>query len=99
MDHNAYAVALGDITSANQTFTATYHLYIGDADGTPMAGFGDASTTWTWKGPAVAPVPEPSPTGLLAVGGLLALIGKNRVLRGRRKAATTQVFEKSTSGF
>jgi hypothetical protein len=59
MDHNAYAVALRHLTAANQLFTATYHLYIGDAAGNPIAGYGDTNTTWRWQGPAVAVVPTP----------------------------------------
>ena len=57
MDHNAYAVALPCITTPNRLFTATYHLYIGDADGNPVPGYGDTTTTWRWRGPAVAVVP------------------------------------------
>jgi len=57
MDHNAYSVALKDLTSPNQLFTASYHLYIGDAAGNPAAGYGDTATTWRWQGPAVAVVP------------------------------------------
>ncbi len=57
MDHNAYAVALQYLTTPNQLFTATYHLYIGDAAGNPVAGYGDTTTTWRWQGPAVAVVP------------------------------------------
>jgi hypothetical protein len=59
MDHNAYAVALADINSANQLFTATYHLYIGDMNGNPVSGYGDTTTTWSWHGPAVPVVPAP----------------------------------------
>ena len=53
MDHNAYAVAMEDITASNQVFTATYRLYIGDADGNPVARYGNTTTTWTWLGPLV----------------------------------------------
>ena len=60
MDHNAYAVALKYLTTANQLFTATYHLYIGDDAGNPVAGYGDTTTTWRWQGPTVAVVPSPS---------------------------------------
>jgi hypothetical protein len=63
MDHNAYAVALGYLTTSNQLFTATYHLYIGDADGNPVTGYGDTTTTWRWQGPAVAVVPAPGIAG------------------------------------
>lgn len=60
MDHNAYAVALEHLNRANQPFTATYHLYIGDAAGNPVPGYGDTTTTWRWQGPAVPVVPTPS---------------------------------------
>ncbi len=59
MDHNAYAVALRYLTRPNQLFTATYHLYIGDAAGNPVPGYGDTTTTWRWQGPPVAVVPAP----------------------------------------
>lgn len=62
MDHNAYAVPLTHLTAANQLFTATYHLYIGDQAGNAVAGYGDTTTTWRWQGPAVAVVPQPSIT-------------------------------------
>jgi len=57
MDHNANAVDLKYLNQSNQLFTATYHLYIGDANGNTNANFGDTTTTWRWKGPAVAVVP------------------------------------------
>ena len=60
MDHNAYAVALQYLTASNQLFTATYHLYIGDAAGNPVSGYGDTTTTWRWQGPAVPVVPMPA---------------------------------------
>jgi hypothetical protein len=74
MDHNANAVNLTDITEPNQIFTATYHLYVGDALGNAVAGYGDTTTTWTWQGPAVAVVPEPTAIGLAGLGlaGLIA---------------------------
>lgn len=59
MAHNAYAVALAHLTASNQLFTATYHLYVGDAAGNPVPGYGDTTTTWRWQGPAVAVVPTP----------------------------------------
>jgi hypothetical protein len=59
MDHNANAVDLKDLNRSNQLFTATYHLYIGDAVGNTNASFGATTTTWSWKGPAVAVVPAP----------------------------------------
>lgn len=57
MDHNAYAVDLTSITTSNQLFTATYHLYIGDSAGNPAPAFGDATTTWRWQGPPVPVIP------------------------------------------
>jgi hypothetical protein len=57
MDHNAYAVALQHCRTANQLFTASYRLYVGDAAGTEVAGYGEATTTWRWQGPAVAVMP------------------------------------------
>ena len=68
MDHNANAVALTDITMPDQIFTETYHLYVGDAIGNPVAGYGDTTTTWTWQGPSVAVVPEPAASALLVMG-------------------------------
>ena len=59
MDHNAYAVALEHFNTTSQLFTATYHLYVGDAAGHPVPGYGDTTTTWRWQGPAVAVVPTP----------------------------------------
>lgn len=59
MDHNAYAVDLKYLNRSNQLFTATYHLYIGDADGNLVSGYGGTTTTWRWQGPAVAVVPTP----------------------------------------
>jgi hypothetical protein len=59
MDHNANSVDLKDLNQSNQLFTATYHLYIGDANGNTNANFGDTTTTWRWKGPAVPVVSAP----------------------------------------
>jgi hypothetical protein len=59
MDHNANAVALADINAANQLFTATYHLYVGDVNGRALPGYGDTTTTWSWLGPSVSVVPAP----------------------------------------
>jgi hypothetical protein len=59
MDHNANAVALTNFVVSNQLFTATYHLYIGDANGNPTPGFGDTTTTWRWMGPSMAVIPSP----------------------------------------
>ena len=53
MDHNVYAVALSNLVSSNQLFSATYKLYIGDSSGNELAAATGASTTttWTWQGP------------------------------------------------
>jgi len=59
MDHNAYAVDLKYLNQSNQLFTATYHLYVGDANGNPVSGYGDTTTTWRWQGQAVVVVPTP----------------------------------------
>jgi hypothetical protein len=58
MAHNVYAVALTALTASNQIFTATYRLYVGDATGNPVPGYGETATTWTWQGPAVPFKPE-----------------------------------------
>lgn len=62
MDHNTYAVNLGDITVTNQLFTATYRVYVGDALGNEILNQdgSSAGTTevWTWQGPATL-VPPP----------------------------------------
>ena len=97
MDHNAYAVALGDLASPNQIFFATYHLYVGDASGAQVAGFGDATTTWTWKGPAVVPIPEPSTISLLAAGGLLLLRSRKRAAARRDASATPSDWQTPSS--
>lgn len=57
MDHNAYAVDLRYLNTSNQLFTATYHLYIGDAAGNTNLAFGSTTTTWRWKGPALPVIP------------------------------------------
>ena len=57
MDHNAYAVDLRCLNASNQLFTATYHLYIGDAAGNTNHAFSQTSTTWHWKGPALPVIP------------------------------------------
>jgi hypothetical protein len=58
MDHNTYAVALDRLVAANQPFSATYRLYIGDSAGNPVPGYGDTTTTWRWQGPAVPVIPS-----------------------------------------
>ena len=69
MDHNVYAVDLKDITQDNQTFYATYYLYIGDANGNALDGYTGTTTTWTWQWYGPAAVPEPM-TLLLAASGI-----------------------------
>lgn len=58
MDHNAYAVDLHCLNASNQLFTATYHLYVGDATGNTNLAFGQTTTTWRWKGPALPVIPS-----------------------------------------
>jgi hypothetical protein len=70
MDHNTYAVALKYVTVSRQLFSANYHLYIGDANGNPVSGYGDATTTWRWRGPALAVVPAP---GIAADGSQIVV--------------------------
>ncbi len=53
MAHNVYAVPLRALAVSNQIFTATYHLYVGDAAGNEVPGYGGTGTTWTWQGPTV----------------------------------------------
>jgi len=74
MDHNAYAVAGNALSVANEVFTTTYRLYVGNASGVEDTSFGATTTTWTWVGPAV--IPEPGSLGLLAVAGLA--LGRRR---------------------
>jgi hypothetical protein len=78
MDHNAYAVDLTDITMPNEIFTATYHLYVGDALGNPVGGYGDTTTTWTWQGPEVAAVPEPAALSLAVLGLAASMAARKR---------------------
>jgi hypothetical protein len=81
MDHNAYAVDLADITETNQVFTATYRLYIGDANGSEIvnsqgdAVYGSTELTWEWIGPSE--VPEPATLALLA-SGAVAMAARRR---------------------
>jgi hypothetical protein len=69
MDHNTYAVNLADIRTPNQSFFATYKLYLGDSSGRELSGYGNATTTWNWVGPVS--VPEPATAGLLVGAGSL----------------------------
>lgn len=61
MDHNANAVALTNLAVSNQIFTATYRLFVGDASGQAVAGYGETTTTWTWQGPAIPYKPANAP--------------------------------------
>ena len=87
MDHNAYAVALSDITSANQLFTATYRIYIGDAAGNDMAPAAATTTTWQWQGPATVPVVVNSAVPALGPWGVLAVVGALGIFLQRRQRA------------
>jgi hypothetical protein len=58
MDHNAYAVDLRCLNASNQLFNATYHLYIGDSASNTNHAFGQTTTTWRWKGPALPVIPS-----------------------------------------
>ncbi len=57
MDHNAYAVDLRYLNTSNQMFSASYHLYIGDATGATNPAFGQTTATWRWKGPVLPVIP------------------------------------------
>jgi MYXO-CTERM domain-containing protein len=63
MAHNAYAVpsSVGD-------WSASYRLYVGDASGNAVAGYGDAAITLNWTS-----VPEPAALGLLGLAGVALL--------------------------
>ncbi len=80
MDHNTYAVHLAHLLP-NQSYSATYRVYIGDAAGDEIAAAIGASTieTWTWTAPSAIPVPEPATAGLALVGlGALLAFGRRR---------------------
>ena len=85
MDHNLQVVSTSDITTPNQGFTATYHLWIGDSiTGVRDTNYAATDTTWSWKGPADLSwqsVPEPTSVSML-VG--MAAIGL--CLRKKRAA-------------
>jgi len=67
MQHNAYAV----LNPTESTYSATYKIYIGDANtGDPLDGYGSANTTWTWT---ATPIPEPASLGVLGLGAMLLL--------------------------
>jgi hypothetical protein len=61
MDHNTYAVNLYDITAANQLFSATYKVYVGDSLGNeilnPDGSSASTIETWTWQGPTTPFLP------------------------------------------
>jgi hypothetical protein len=80
MDHNTYAVPLANL-SANQLYSATYKVYIGDSTGNELAAASGASTleTWKWQAPAVMPVPEPETYAMLIAGlGILGAVARRR---------------------
>jgi beta-lactam-binding protein with PASTA domain len=60
MDHNVSTVSFSYLNASSQLFTATYRLYIGDAEGNELLvdkngnSVSSASTTtaWQWLGPA-----------------------------------------------
>ena len=59
MDHNVNAVPAAYITQANQHFSATYRIYVGDnVTGTDIAPAAAYTTTWGWTGPATVPVQQ-----------------------------------------
>ena len=73
MDHNTYAVGLNNITSPGQLFSATYKVYIGDANGVEILNPDTSSAStmeiWTWQA-----VPEPTALSLALLGfGVLAV--------------------------
>ena len=81
MDHNTVAVPLASLVP-NQLYSATYKVYVGDADGNEIAAAAGASSleTWTWKAPAI--VPEPGTPTLLAFGlGGIGLAARTRRAR------------------
>ena len=84
MDHNTYAVSLSDIV-ANQVLSATYKVYVGDANGNEIMNTNGTSAatseTWNLQAPAVMPTPIPAAAWLLGSGlmGLVGLRRKNRV--------------------
>jgi hypothetical protein len=54
MDHNTYSVPFSYLHAANQPFSATYKIYVGDITGVenPAAASASTTTTWYWQGPA-----------------------------------------------
>jgi len=80
MDHNAYAVDMARITmGSGETFTQTYKIYIGDANGDEIMDGGAPkyqSTTevWTWT----TPVPEPATLTMLALAGAILAARRRR---------------------
>ncbi|MBS1140335.1 MAG: hypothetical protein H6R13_1788 [Proteobacteria bacterium] len=80
MDHNVYAVAQSSLIP-NALYSATYKVYIGDSMGNELASAVGKSTveSWTWKAPAVVPVPEPETYAMFLVGiGLIGAIARRR---------------------
>lgn len=84
MDHNAVAVDLADLSVPNQQFVGVYKLYIGDAGGNAVAGYGTYTETWTWTGPATVPEPTFAATaGIVAMGLMARRRHLDRDFRGR----------------
>jgi hypothetical protein len=69
MDHNTYTVSSAYLV-ANQLYTATYKVYVGDTLGNEILNTDGSSAgsteIWTWQAPAT--VPEPGTLGFLAAG-------------------------------
>jgi hypothetical protein len=75
MAHNTYAV----LNPTQSLYSANYEVYVGNATGTPLAGYGSTDVTWTWN---ATPVPEPSTIVLLGMG--MASIAVVLRSRGRK---------------
>ncbi len=73
MIHNVYAVPAAYLTEPDKLFTATYKVYVGDADGNeiPNSSGGSTATTevWTWKGPTTIPDNVPDAFGFTSQNG------------------------------
>ncbi len=78
MDHNVTAIPQSYITSPNQTFTATFRVFVGDAQGNEIFNADQSSTAttevWTWKAPANTP--EPATIAMLVLGA--AVLSRRR---------------------
>ncbi len=81
-------------------FTATYHLYVGDAVGNPVSDYGDASTVWRWQGSAVPVVPTAaiaSTNGQILVSWMptltnLSLVAADSLTATTQSAVTNEPF-------